>query len=75
MAAIERIDGFLTDDDWDVLCRVCGSVGVEPEVIEKMIVAESRVYGMGRRHGILESLERLIMASVNSRQPTPEESR
>jgi hypothetical protein len=75
MASTERADGFLTDDDWDVLCRVCESVGVEPDIVEKMIVAENRVYGMGRRHGILESLEKFITDSAASRQPTREETR
>jgi hypothetical protein len=75
MAVTKRDDGFLTSDDWEVLCRVCQSVGIEPEIVERMIVAENRVYGMGRRHGILECLESLINAGLDSKQPKAEVTR
>jgi hypothetical protein len=68
MASSERIDCFLTDDDWDVLVKVCKGVGVSPDIVERMIAAENRVYGMGRRHGILESLEGLIAAMDDSHE-------
>lgn len=59
MAEQSREHPFLTDDDWQVLERVCAEVGVPAEIVEKMISEENKVYGMGRRHrihGILEDL-------------------
>lgn len=59
-----RTDPFLTDDDWDVLVRVCAEAGVSPDLVERMIVEENKVYGMGRRHGIHEILAGLIGDAV-----------
>jgi len=51
---------ILTDDERQVLQDICDDVGIPCPIVEQMIVAEHRVYGMGRRHGIWEALEPLI---------------
>jgi hypothetical protein len=52
---------FLPDDDWAILRQACQQADVPAEVVERMIAEESKVYGMGRRHGIKEALERLVI--------------
>lgn len=61
----KRIVRYLPDDDWAVLARVCKEAGVRPEVVEQMIAAEGKVFGMGRRHGIHETLETLLAEALN----------
>jgi hypothetical protein len=65
MATTNQPDGFLTPDDKKILVHVCAEVGVEPDLVEQMIAAESRVYGMGRRHTIFEFLENAITKAVD----------
>ncbi len=60
MSIRERTEPFLADDDWVVLQQVCRDVGVPADIVERMLGAENKVYGMGRRHGINEALEELI---------------
>lgn len=64
------MDTFLSDDERSILERICGEVGVPCSVVEKMLVAEHRVYGMGRRHGIWEALEPLVSEGVNGQVET-----
>jgi hypothetical protein len=59
----------LTDDEREVLQRLCGDAGVPCDVIEHMIAAENQVYGMGRRHGIWEMLESLVAEGINRGTP------
>lgn len=66
MSTHSRTSAFLTDDDWEVLARVCKESGVSPDLVEQMIVAENKVYGMGRRHGIHEVLAELINDAIAS---------
>lgn len=56
---------FLTEDERGILREVCDEVGVPCEIVEEMIVAEKRVYGMGRRHGIWEDLEALVTKGMD----------
>jgi len=61
----------LTDDERQVLQQVCDDVGIPCAIVEQMIAAESRVYGMGRRHGIWEALEPLVtkgLAASNDKE-------
>lgn len=61
-------NGYLiTDDERAVLEEVCSEVGVPAEIVERMIAAENRVYGMGRRHGIWEALKALVDEGVQNR--------
>jgi len=50
----------LTAEERQVLTRICNDVGIPAEIVEQMILLEHRVYGMGRRHGLWESLEALV---------------
>jgi hypothetical protein len=59
----------LTDDERDVLQKLCDDAGVPCDVIEQMIAAENQVYGMGRRHGIWEMLESLVAEGINRSAP------
>lgn len=69
MATTNRTNSLLTDDDWEVLARVCKEAGVSPDLVERMIVEENKVYGMGRRHGIHEVLAELINDALASAAP------
>lgn len=71
----ERTEPFLTDNDWDILQQVCREVGVSADIVERMLIAENRVYGMGRRHGINEALEDLITEGLGKLATTAEEAR
>ena len=74
MSSGERTEPFLTDNDWEVLHQVCQGAGVPADVVERMLGAENKVYGMGRRHGINEVLEDLItegLGKLASVQETP----
>lgn len=51
---------FLAEADWELLERICRAADVPPEIVVEMLMAENKVYGMGRRHGIHEKLEELI---------------
>ena len=64
MDAGERTEPFLTENDWEVLEQVCREAGVPADVVERMLGAENKVYGMGRRHGINEALEELITGGL-----------
>lgn len=55
---------ILSDDERAVLTKICDEIGVPADVVERMIIAENRVYGMGRRHGIWEALEPLVEEGV-----------
>lgn len=55
---------LLANDERAVLEEVCSDIGVLPEIVERMIAAENRVYGMGRRHGIWEALRALVDEGV-----------
>lgn len=57
-------DSVLTDSERQVLRQVCDEIDVPASIVEKMILAEHRVYGMGRRHGLWEELELLIEEGV-----------
>lgn len=59
----------LTDDEREVLQKLCDDAGVPCDVIEKMISAENQVYGMGRRHGIWEMLESLVTEGITDGPP------
>jgi hypothetical protein len=56
----------LTEDERQVLAKICDDVGVPPSIVAAMIHAENAVYGMGRRHGIWEILETLITKGVTA---------
>jgi hypothetical protein len=58
----------LNDDERALLGQVCADVGVPCRIIEKMIDAENQVYGMGRRHGIWESLEALVSEGIRDEE-------
>jgi hypothetical protein len=75
MASAEgkRVGRYLPDDDWAVLARVCKETGVRPEVVEQMIAAEGKVFGMGRRHGIHEALEALLAEALDDKPGRGEE--
>lgn len=60
MSGNGRNESVLTERDRQVLQEVCKGVGVPPDVVERMLLAEHHVYGMGRRHGIWEELESLV---------------
>ncbi len=68
----ERTSPFLTDDDWEVLNQVCRDAGVPADIVERMLSAENKVYGKGRRHGIKESLEDLITEGLGKQAPVQE---
>ena len=51
---------FLSDEEQDVLEKVCRDVGVPAELVVALIEEESRVFGMGRRHGIRERFDMLL---------------
>lgn len=55
---------LLTDDEREVLQRLCDDAGIPCDVVERMIAAENQVYGMGRRHGIWEMLESLVTEGI-----------
>jgi membrane-bound lytic murein transglycosylase B len=50
----------LSEEEQDVLEKVCQDVGVPAELVVALIEEESRVYGMGRRHGIRERFDVLL---------------
>jgi hypothetical protein len=50
----------LSAADRQILKGICENAGVPTDVVEAMLAEEHAVYGMGRRHGIHERLERLI---------------
>jgi membrane-bound lytic murein transglycosylase B len=51
---------ILSEEEQEVLEKVCQDVGVPPELVVALIEEESRVYGMGRRHGIRERFDLLL---------------
>lgn len=60
----ERSTG-LNEEERRILEQVCEEVGVPCSIVERMIVAEQQVYGMGRRHLIKEALENLVTEGIN----------
>lgn len=50
----------LSKEEQEVLENVCQEVGVPAELVIALIEEESRVYGMGRRHGIRERFDTLL---------------
>ncbi len=59
---------FLTDDERELLQQSCEEAGIPSDIVERMIAEENQVYGMGRRHGIWESLERLVNEGIEREQ-------
>ena len=72
MSTAARTEPFLTENDWEVLQQVCREAGVPADVVERMLGAENKVYGMGRRHGINEALEDLITEGLGKMVAVPE---
>jgi hypothetical protein len=66
MSANERTRPFLTDEDWEVLNRVCEEMKVPPDIVERMLWEENKVYAMGRRHRIKEVIGTLITEGLSS---------
>ncbi|MCY2977211.1 MAG: hypothetical protein NTU79_00915 [Planctomycetota bacterium] len=56
----------LDDEERRILKEVCDEVGIPSSVVERMIDEEQKVYGMGRRHGIQDVLETLILEGINT---------
>ncbi len=53
---------IFTDDEARVLVKAhCERIGITIDVLEEMIHAENRVLGMGRRHGIFQDLEEILI--------------
>ena len=57
-------DSILPKKDRQILKRICDDLQIPAEILEQMLHAEQKVYGMGRRHGIFEELEALIEQGV-----------
>jgi hypothetical protein len=55
---------LLADDERDILENICQDMGIPCDVVERMIVEENKVYGMGRRHLIFESLRALVAEGI-----------
>ena len=52
---------ILTDPEARKLVREhCDRVGITIDVLEELLHAESRVLGMGRRHGLFQELEDIL---------------
>lgn len=63
----ETLSG-LNEEERKILNEVCNEIGVPSSIVERMIAAEQKVYGMGRRHGIKEALEALIEEGVREKE-------
>lgn len=61
-------NSLLTADERVILQQSCEEAGIPSDIVEMMIAAESQVYGMGRRHGIWETLEQLVNEGVGREQ-------
>lgn len=57
---------LLTEDERAVLQEICDELKVPRDILERMLSAENQVYGMGRRHGIFESLRTLVTEAVEN---------
>lgn len=64
MSTSPKGSSLLTPDERRILQQACRDQGVPPDLVEQMILAENKVYGMGRRHGIWESLKALVDEGV-----------
>jgi hypothetical protein len=52
---------ILTDPEARKLVREhCERAGITIDLLEELLHAESRVLGMGRRHGIFQELEEIL---------------
>lgn len=54
----------LNPEEREILKQCCEEVGVPSDIVERMISAESKVFGMGRRHGIWETLELIVNEGI-----------
>ena len=54
----------LTEDERLILQQSCEEAGIPSDIVERMITAEKQVYGMGRRHGVWDSLKLLVEEGV-----------
>jgi len=59
---------LLAEDEREILTKACEEVGVPADIVERMIAAEAQLYGMGRRHGIWETLESLVAEGIQNEQ-------
>jgi hypothetical protein len=51
---------LLSDEERAVLEQACREFGVPPSLVESLIAAEARVFGMGRRHNLWTDLDALL---------------
>lgn len=61
---------LLRSEERLILERICADEGLPADVVEQIIRVESSVFGMGRRHGIWESLRALVSEGVKRTQTT-----
>jgi hypothetical protein len=53
---------IFTDDEARALVKAhCERIGITIDLLEEMIHAENKVLGMGRRHGIFQDLEEILI--------------
>jgi hypothetical protein len=55
---------LLSDEERSVLEQACRECGVPPSLVEGLIVAEARVFGMGRRHNLWREIDALLREQV-----------
>lgn len=59
---------LLTEEERTILRQCCEETGVPIGIVERMIAEETQLYGMGRRHGIWETLELLVAEGIQLEQ-------
>jgi hypothetical protein len=55
---------LLSDEERTVLEQACRECAVSPALVEGLIVAEARVFGMGRRHNLWREIDALLREQV-----------
>lgn len=48
----------------ELLRKACAEAGIPPRILERMIIEEGKVFGMARRVGLKEALDRLIVEGI-----------
>jgi hypothetical protein len=65
---------LLSEEERSVLEQACRECGVSPSLVEGLIVAEARVFGMGRRHNLWREIDALLREQVEGDEGQVESS-